>query len=122
MHRAQVVVMERDGRIVALVRPAAQAQGWWVREVRQATSCLDLVRQAGPTVLVLVIGSQPETDMALLERVTLLAPECQSVAVIESADARLAHLAWDLGAAYVLLPAQLPHQLADVVVGLLSGE
>ena len=58
---------------------------------------------------------------AQLERVTYLAPECQSVAVIESGDARLANLAWDLGAAYVLLPAQLPQQLADLVTALLAG-
>jgi len=92
-----------------------------VREVRQASSCLDVVRQGGPAVLVLLVGPQVETDMTLLERVTLLAPECQTVAVIESADGRLANLAWDLGAAYVLLPAQVPQQLADLVTGLLAN-
>jgi DNA-binding NtrC family response regulator len=121
MRRAQVAVMERDGRLADLLRPAAEAQGWWVREVRQPSSCLDMVRQGGPAVLVLLVGPQVETEMTLLERVTYLATECQSVVVIESGDARLANLAWDLGAAYVLLPAQLPEQLADVVTGLLAG-
>jgi DNA-binding NtrC family response regulator len=121
MRRAQVAVMERDGRLADLLRPAADAGGWWVREVRQPSSCLEMVRQGGPAVLVLLVGPQVETEMALLERVTYLAPECQSVAVIESGDARLANLAWDLGAAYVLLPAQLPQHLADVVTGLLGG-
>jgi DNA-binding NtrC family response regulator len=114
--------MERDGSIAALLRPTAQTHGWWIREVRQASSCLNLLRQSGPTVLVLVIGKQPETEMTLLERVTLLAPNCHTVAIIESADARLAHLAWDLGAAYVFLPMQLHQMLEDVVVGLMPGD
>jgi DNA-binding NtrC family response regulator len=121
MRRAQVAVMERDGRLADLLRPVAEAQGWWVREVRQPSSCLEMVRQGGPAVLVLLVGSQVETEMTLLERVTYQAPDCRSVAVIESGDARLANLAWDLGAAYVLLPAQLPQHLADVVAGLLGG-
>jgi DNA-binding NtrC family response regulator len=122
MRRAQVVVMERDGRLAEMLRPAAQVQGWWVREVRQPASCLDLLRQSGPTVLVLLVGPQVEIEMALLERVSFLAPECQSVVVIESSDGRLANLAWDLGAAYVLFSAQLQQHLADLVTGLMPGE
>jgi DNA-binding NtrC family response regulator len=121
MRRAQAVVVERDGRLADLLRPPAEAHGWWIREVRQASSCLDLVRKSGPAVLVLSVGSQEETEMTLLERVTYLAPECQSVAVIESGNAWLVNLAWDLGAAYVMVPAQVPQQLADIVTGLLSG-
>jgi len=120
MRRAQAVVMERDGRLADLLRPAAETRGWWIREVRQPLSCLDLLRQGGQSVLVLFVGPQVETEMALLERVTYLAPECRSVVVIETGDARLANLAWDLGAEYVLLPAQVPQQLADLVTGLLA--
>jgi hypothetical protein len=121
MRRAQAVVLERGGRLADLLRPAAEARGWWVREVRQTSSCLDLVRQGGPCVLVLLVGPQAETEITLLERVTYLAPECQCVAVIESGDARLVNLAWDLGAAYVLPWAQVPQHLADIVTGLLAG-
>jgi DNA-binding NtrC family response regulator len=120
MRRAQVVVMERDGRLADLLRPTAEANGWWIRELRQASSCLNLARREGPAVLVLLVGPQVETELALLERVSYLAPECKSVAVIEGGDARLVNLAWDLGAAYVLPPTQVPPQLADVVAGLLK--
>src|SRR5262249_28660034 len=120
MRRTQVVVMERDGRLADLLRPAAEAHGWWVREGRQASSCLDLLRPRGRSVLVVLVGPQVETEMTLLERANYLAPECRSVAVIETGDPRLTGLAWDLGSAYVLSPAQVPQLLPDLVTGLLG--
>jgi hypothetical protein len=120
MRRAQAVVLERDGRLADMLRPAAEARGWWVREVRQASSCLDMLRQGGRSVLVVLVGPQVETEMSLLERVSYHAPECRSVAVIETGDPQLTCLAWDLGSAYVLSPAQVPQLLPDLVTGLLG--
>ncbi|MCI0457251.1 MAG: hypothetical protein L0Z62_09760 [Gemmataceae bacterium] len=118
MRRAQVVMYEHDGRLTALLRGRAEANGWWLREVHHAGSCLRLV-QRGSGVLVLRAGRDLERELLLLERVARLAPDTAVVVVGDADSAALIGLAWDLGARHVLLPPQPREQLLELVESLM---
>jgi hypothetical protein len=116
----QLLIYEGEGRLAAMLRPVAAEHKWSVREPRQLESCLRLLRRGGPAVLVLEAGGDLERELTLLERVAWLHPDAAVVFVGEASHAELAGLTWDLGAAYVLLAAQVRERLADVVVTLMS--
>jgi hypothetical protein len=120
MRRAQVLVYENDGRLTALLRERAAAQGWWLREVHHAGACLRLLRR-GAGVLVLRVGRDVERELTLLERTTRLAPDTATVLVGDSDNAALAGLGWDLGARYVLFPPQPREHLPDLVAALMGA-
>lgn len=85
-------------------------------------ACLTLLRRGGPTVLVIKAGRALESEFTLLDRVSWLFPDTATVLVLgeHSDPARLAPLAWDLGAAYVLDSAQSREVLPEVVAGLMN--
>jgi hypothetical protein len=116
----QVVVYEGDGKLAALLRPLAEERKWPLREARQPGACLRLLRQGEPAVLILKAGRDLERELALLERVAWLRPRTASVVVGEADHAALAGLAWDLGAAFVLLPPLPRELLPDLVAGLMG--
>jgi hypothetical protein len=120
MRRAQVVVFETEGRLAELLRPTAQTHGWWLRELRHAPGCLEVLRRSGPGLLVLKVGSQLEAELTLLERVTWLCPDTVSVVVSDIDNAALTGLAWDLGAAFVLCPPLPREHLPELVTGLME--
>jgi hypothetical protein len=119
MRLPQVLVYETDGRLASLLRETAQARRLTVREPRQPEACLRLLRR-GPGVLVLKLGRDPGPELLLLERVSWLCPEAATVVVGDEEHRPLAAVAWDLGAAYVLLPPQGRDVLPAVVAGLLA--
>jgi hypothetical protein len=102
MRHPQVLVWEGDGRLAALLRPLAEERRWVLREPRQPNEVLRLVREGGPSVVVIKPGRDLEREMSLLERVAWLCPDAATVLVADSEHARLMGLAWDLGASYVL--------------------
>jgi hypothetical protein len=120
MRYPQILVHEGDGRLAALLRPLAERQRWLLREPRQGRACLRLLRRGGPNVLVIKAGRALEREFGLLERVSWLFPETATVLVADVEHARLAGLAWDLGAAYVLVPPDSREGLPEVVAGLMS--
>ena len=128
MRFPQVLIYEGDGRLAALLRETlALGQGgdkrrWALRSPRLASSCLRLLRGAGPSVLVLKLGRDPKRhEMPLLEQVTWLYPDTATVVVSELDNPALAGLAWDLGARCVLFPPQTRDQLPGVVAGLMEA-
>jgi hypothetical protein len=126
MHHPQIVVVEREGRLARQLDALAETEKWPLREPRQAEACWRLLRQPGPTVLVVEVGRSskrpPETDLELIERVSWQLPNVATVAVGGVEDAAvLAGLAWDLGADYALFPPLSRDLLPDVVAGLMRA-
>ena len=121
MQMPQIVVYEKDGRLKLQLEPLAEERRWALREVRQPEACLRLLARGGPTVLVLKVGRDLEREFALLERATWLYPDAPTVVVADGDRPDLAGLAWDLGAACVLLPPQPRERLPEIVGGLMGG-
>src|SRR5262245_58880199 len=119
MRYPQVVVYESDGRLAGLLRPLAEQQRWALREPWEAGACRRLLAAGLPTVLVIRVGRDLERELALLEESSWHTPDVPAVLVGEPDHARVAGLAWDLGAACVLLWPSAREVLAEVVAGLM---
>ncbi len=122
MRHPQLVVYEGDGRLAEALRETAAARAWAVRQPRHPSAALRLVRSHGPSVLVLKLGRDPEGELALLEQVAGRGGDTAVVVVGDGLHARLADLAWELGADYVLLPSQSRERLPEIVAGLMPSE
>ncbi|MCS6850464.1 MAG: hypothetical protein NZ700_04760 [Gemmataceae bacterium] len=136
MRRPQVVVYEEDGKLARILTDTCRERKWLLRQPRQPGACLRLLRRGGPAVLVLKVHRPQVRDPAmldaltasykelagqrrrladtieLLDRVTWLLPDVNTLVVGETDDPPLAGLAWDLGARFVLFP---PHPLPLVI-------
>jgi hypothetical protein len=121
MRYPQLLVYEGDGRLAAQLRPLAEEKRWSLREPRQPEACLRLLGRGRPQVLVVKTGRDLERELALLDRVRWLDPGTAAVVVCDSDHPGLAGLAWDLGAAYVLMPDAPRDSLPEVVLGLMSA-
>lgn len=120
MRHPQILVYESDGRLAAELRDLANKKyRWALREPRQQETCLRLVRRGGPIILLIKIGRDIEHELALLEQVHAIMPDTRIVAVSDTENARLADLAWDLGATFVLFPPQPRERLAEIVESLI---
>ena len=120
MRLPQIVVYEKDGRLKLQLEALAEERRWALREARQPESCLAYLNQSGPAVAVVKAGRDWERELALLERAAWLHPEAAVVLVGDGDPSQWAGLAWDLGAAYVLLPPQPPERLPEIVAGLMG--
>jgi hypothetical protein len=120
MRHPQLIVYESDGRLAALLRPLAHSGGWALREPRQIEGCLRLLERGGPGVVVVKAGRDLEGELGLIDRARCRQPEVTVVVVGDADHARVAGLAWDLGAAYVHLPPQSRDGLLSIVAGLMD--
>jgi DNA-binding NtrC family response regulator len=118
MRQAQVLVYESDGRLANLLRTLCGKQGWRLRELRHGESVIHVLGE-GAEVLVLRLGRDLAEEMTLLEQVSWTFPEAATVVVGDVDHPELASLAWDLGAAFVLLPPLSRDQLPEIVAGLM---
>ncbi len=128
MRFPQVVVCGFDEWAANQLRGLAGEHRWLLREVRQPTAALDLVRDDRPTVL--VVQADPTADRAdhlrLVADARRLAPDA---AVVVMSDIKLGEddrAAWaagvlDLGARYVLFPPLSRPVLEDLVGGLMAA-
>jgi DNA-binding NarL/FixJ family response regulator len=116
-----LIIHEGDGRLTALLRPLAEERKWSMRESPDTAECLDRLRRGGPAVVVLKVGRDLERELTLLEEVRRRRPEASVVVVGEAVHAPLIGLAWDLGAAYVLMPPEPRERLPEIVAGLMGG-
>lgn len=145
MRYPQIVVYETDGSLARQLRPLAEKEHWLLREPRQPEACLRLLQCNEPSVLVLKVdpgfdkkptahrgadkGADPVSNAdeklfkqySVLESVHSLYPDSPVVAVMQTADAELDGLAWDLGASYVLDPQQPRERLPEIVAGLMQA-
>jgi DNA-binding NtrC family response regulator len=121
MRSPQLVVYESESWIADLLRGTAGIWKWTLRELRQDTACLRVLRQGGPSVFVLELRQDLEPGLTLLERVTRLCPETASIVAASSSESRLTALAWDLGATYVLAPPHPRDALLTVVMHLMEA-
>jgi hypothetical protein len=120
MRAPQIVVYESERGIAELLRGTAEVWQWPLRELRDEAAIVRALRQGGPSVLVLELGSDVERDLSLLGRLTWLCPEATTVVVSSVAGSELTGLAWDLGADYVLAPPLPRDALLPVVLGLME--
>ena len=122
MRIPQIVVYEKDGRLKLQLAELAEQRRWALRETRQPDSCLAHLSQGGSAVVVIKAGRDLERELGLLERVVWLYPEAAVVIVGDGDRPHWAGAAWDLGAAYVLLPPQPPERLSEIVAGLMGDK
>jgi hypothetical protein len=121
LKRPQIVVFERDGRLARQLDALARDKKWVLRESRQVEPCLRLLAGQGPTVLVMQLPSNADTELALLARVDEVMPHVATVAVGEmDENPALAGLAWDLGADFALFPPVPVSRLPAIVEGLMG--
>ena len=90
MLHPQIIVSERDGRLAAELQPLAEAKRWALREPRQADVLHRFLQLGGPTILVIKLGTPPDRELALLERVSWQLPTWTESAVLVGALCRLA--------------------------------
>jgi DNA-binding NtrC family response regulator len=121
MRSPQVVIYEPESRLTGLLRAEAEARRWTLRTATSPDSCLRLLRQGGPSVVVVKAGADVKSAMELLERCTWLYPEAPAVLVSDGENPPLAGLAWDLGARYVLAVVDARERLPGVVAGVMEG-
>lgn len=120
MRFPKLLVYESDRRLARVLQPLAAERRWSLHEPRRPQTVLDLLRDGGPAIFVLRVGQQLDRELALLDEVGQQAPDTASVVVADVANEPIAHLAWDLGAAYVLLPPQSRELLRDIVARLME--
>jgi hypothetical protein len=135
MRHPQVLVWETDGRLAGQLAGLWDEHRWALREPRKHDACLRLLRDGGPSVLVVRVGSDLPDELGLIETVHRVLPSVPVVAVGDPADAVLtgevpwevgtdpvlAGLLYDLGAAFVLFPPLPRDLLHEVVVGLMRS-
>lgn len=122
MRHAQILVYEKDGKLAETLRSLGKSRGIWLREVRQSKVCLEALARGGASVLVIKVGRDLERELALLEQTSRNFPDCRTIVVGDVDHPALADLAWDLGAAFVLLPPTPLELLPESVNHLLSNE
>jgi DNA-binding response OmpR family regulator len=119
MMHPQVLVYETDGRLAELIRQGGE-RDWTLREPRRLESCLEMLRRASPSALIVRTGMDLINEFALIERVAWLFPDTAIVAVGDSENSQLEALSWDLGAAYVLGAGQTRVLLGRVIDSLMN--
>ena len=128
MRHPQIVVFESDGWLAGQIRSLAGENAWLVRESRNSETCLQLLDDLRPAILLLRLEGELLDGLSLLGRAAERAPSCPVVLVsdvkMESADqrAQLSALAMDLGARYILFPPLQTTVIEDLVSGLLTAE
>lgn len=122
MQQVQIIAYGLDGRIAALVQQTAQSQGLWLREVRHARACRNLLRQGGPAVLIVMLGRDLVKELTLVHEAAHVSPDTAVIVLGDADQPALAAVAWDLGARCVLQPPQPMELLPEIVMGCLPAE
>jgi len=122
MRFPQLIIYETDGRLARMLEATAGTHRWALRQPRRVESCLRLLRQGDPAIVVAKLESDLESAFTLIERTAWLFPDVAIVVVLDRDEAMLGELAWDLGAAFVLAPPQPRERLLDVVANLMGDE
>jgi hypothetical protein len=123
MRHPQIIIYETDGWLASQVGDMARDHGWLVRESRHVESCLSLLCDLRPAILLLKLERKLIDELSLLALVHKKVPECPvfvfSDVKFEGGAQRttLAGLAYDLGARCVMFPPLTRTAIEDVVAG-----
>lgn len=117
MKRAEIVVFGGEPKLIDQIQDLAQPSSSWVRPVRHAKTCLNLLRLGAPGLLVAKLGANLEQEVTLLADIARLLPGTRVIVVGNSDHPTLAGLCWDLGAHYVLFPPEPLERLREVLPG-----
>lgn len=120
MQSPLLIVWDADCRLAGILRPFAQAHRWLMREEDQEDEAMKWLARGRPGVLVLRLGRDLEREVGLLSRATWALPDADVLVVAEGDNGRLAGLAWDLGASFVLTAPRARDDLPEIVVGLMQ--
>jgi hypothetical protein len=112
--------LDGDQRLSGQLEPVAEAARWRVRKPRDQAECFEALSGGGPSVLVIRLGRNLETELAVLDHVCWLYPDTATVVVGDADQDALAGIARDLGARFVLFPPLSRELLPGVVAGLMT--
>jgi DNA-binding response OmpR family regulator len=120
MRYPQLIIYETDGRLAQMLEGTAGTHRWVLRQPRRLEACLRLLRNGVPAILIVRLENDLEAALSLVAQTVRLFPDAVAVVVCDSEEPVLADLAWDLGAAYVLVPSQPRELLVDVVANFMG--
>jgi hypothetical protein len=122
MRFPQVVIYETDGRLAHVLAGLIAEKRWILRESRQPDSCLRILRANVPSVLVLAITVDSDSQLELLDQAVRSCLEVRIIAVCAgNVLPSLPGIAWDLGADFVLSPPMPLTHLPEIVSYLMPG-
>lgn len=128
MRAPQLIVVEYDRWLARNLSDLAAEGAWLVRDARNPDDALSLVRDRGPSVLLVQVepGDDKPAPLALVATVRRERPDVPVVAVSDVKLNDADRVAWtaalfDLGARYVLFPPLTKPVLEDVVSGLMAA-
>ena len=119
MRNAQLITFGVDDDTAEGLQPLLRGRGVGLRITRNPKACVNLLRQGAVGVLLLRVGRNLESELALLAQVTQQYPEVAAVVWGDADHPRLAGLACELGARAVLLPPSDQDRLKDILRSLL---
>ena len=122
MQQAQILAYGVDEPLAGRLQKLGHDEGIWVRAVQQLRACRDLLRDAGPAVLIVMLGKDVAEELALVEEVGRVWPDTAVIVISDTDNPALAALAWDLGARCVLQPPLSIELLPPIVVKFLTGD
>ena len=114
MQQTQILTYGLTGIAVEGLRDLTTARRIWLRETHQLSACQNLL-QAAPTILIVQLGRDLVQELALVGLAHECVPGSAIIVIGETDSAGLAGLAWEFGAAYVLLPPTPVERLSEIV-------
>ena len=116
MRHAQIVTYGVEGKLLDKVREWAESARVKLRPLRHPASCPTTLQREGASVVLLKTGRDLEKELALLEQISTHYPEIPTIVLGDDDHPPLAALAWDLGAACVLMPLESFETLREAIV------
>ncbi len=131
MRHPQIVILEQEGFLAWQLEPLFAETRWRLREVRQVSACVGILRRAAPVVFVMELPHETSRYLTLLSDLQEKVPDLPIVVVgdlrrkaKEAVEERiqLTRLLFDLGARYVTFPPLSRELLIEVVRSLMQAE
>jgi DNA-binding NarL/FixJ family response regulator len=115
MQQTQIITYGIAGVLAERLREFAQIRRVWLRETSQLAACQSLVSATTPAVFIMVLGSELERELTLLEKTHAALPGTAIIAVGEADNPALAGLACDLGATYAVFPPTPMEAITEIL-------
>jgi len=119
MRHAELITYGLDDDAAERLRTLVSRRGIGLRRTRQASACLNLLRQGAVGVLLVRVGRHLENEFELLAQTAQQFPHVAPIVWGDADHPRLAGLAWDLGARAVFMPPPDLDRLGETILRLL---